>query len=161
MQGVTELSLRVDQRDPTLIELDAYNKLLKLSDHILSVCKPKDKNANAHHIPKRHAGIGRMMVEEVVAIGADILEANEIYVGNNLDADSHISHLRKRIELQDDAIWRTYRIEHIFRVLHFDYGFAESTAKYMMDMLCETRGLLVKWKDSTSKMSKQLQKRSV
>ena len=49
-------------------------------------------------------------------------------------------------------------MEHIIRVLHFDKPFAESTIKYMMDLLCELRAGLVAWRDSETNMSKQLAK---
>ena len=41
------MAQRVDERAPTRTELEAYNKCLKLNDHVLSVCKPKDKNVNS------------------------------------------------------------------------------------------------------------------
>ena len=37
------MAQRVDQRDPTRVDLDCYNKALKLSDHVMSVCKPKHR----------------------------------------------------------------------------------------------------------------------
>ena len=40
------MSMRVDERTPTLVELEVYNKCLKLSDHTFGVCKVKEKNAN-------------------------------------------------------------------------------------------------------------------
>lgn len=33
------MAQRVDERTPTRTELEAYNKCLKLNDHVLSVCK--------------------------------------------------------------------------------------------------------------------------
>ena len=152
------MSQRVDERKPTKLNLDAYNKFLKLSDHVLSVCKPKDKNVNDKHIPKRNASIGKMMMDAVVEIGCDILEANEIYVGGNLDIESRIENYKERIKLQEHAKRMTYRVENIFRILHFDKPFAESTSKYMMDLICETRQLLTNWRESEIKDSKSLQK---
>lgn len=153
------MAQRTDQRDPTRIELDVYNKCLKLSDHVMSVCKPKDKNVNNKHIPKRNAGLGRQLMDCVVEMGADILEANLIYVGNNLPAERRLEHYKERIKLQEHARRLTYRMEHIFRVLHFDRPFAESTNKYMMDLLTETRDLLTKWYDSDQNEARRLIKK--
>lgn len=150
------MSQRVDERTPTKTELLVYDKALKLSDHVMSLCKPKDKNVNTHHIPKRNAGIGRMLMECAVELGADILEANRFYVAANAGSGTRLQNYIHRIELQDKAIRITYRMEHIFRILHFDREFAESTSKYFMDLLCETRELLVRWRDSDEKMMKTL-----
>ena len=152
------MAQRVDERDPTRVELDAYNKVLKLNDFILSVCKPKDKNVNNHHIPKRNVGLGRQLMDAVVECGADILEANEIYVGKNLSPEQRLKNYEDRIELEEHARRLTYRMEHILRVLHFDKPFAESTIKMSMDLLCETRAIIIKWKESDVKMSNQLRK---
>lgn len=149
---------RTDQRSPTRVELDCYNKVLKLSDHIMSVSKPKDKNVNTKHIPKRNLGLGRQLMEDAVELGADILEANEIYVGTNLDPEQRLQNYKDRIELQDHAKRLTYRIEHIFRILHFDRPFAESTSSYMMDLLCESRKLIIAWRESDMRAAKQLMK---
>lgn len=153
------MSQRVDQRDPTRIELDCYNKILKLNDHVMSVCKPKDKNVNNHHIPKKNISIGKILMDSCVECGADILEANEgYYVGKNLEPITRLKNYQERISLQKHAIRLTYRMEHIIRVLHFDKPFAESTIKYMMDLLCELRAGLVSWRDSETDVSKQLAK---
>lgn len=153
------MAQRVDERDPTRVELDCYNKILKLNDHVMSVCKPKEKNVNNHHIPKRNAGIGKQLMEACVECGADILEANEnFYVGKNFDIESRLENYEERIKLQKHAIRLTYRMEHIVRVLHFNKPFAESTIKYLMDLLCEARTMLVAWRDSEIKMTKQLTK---
>lgn len=138
------------------VELNCYDKALKLSDHILSVCKPKEKNVNNKHIPKRHIGLGRMMTEIAVEIGAYILEANEIYVGSNLDVDMRKANYKERIKLQQEAKRKTYRIEHIFRTLHFDHPFAESTAHYMMNLIMELRELLTGWREADIKELKKL-----
>lgn len=151
------MSQRVDQRDPTRVELDVYNKCLKLGDHVLSVCKPKDKNVNTHHMPKRNISLGRMMMETVVEMGADILEANVIYVGKNLDPETRKQNYKDRIRLQDHAKRLTFRLEHIFRILHYDREFAESTSRYMMALITETRDLLTAWRESDLKASKQLE----
>ena len=152
------MSQRTDQRNPTRVELEAYNKCLKLSEHVMSVCKPKDKNVNTHHIPKRNTGLGRMLMESCVEMGADILEANMIYVGNNLDAETRLRNYSERIALQDHAKRLSFRMEHIFRILHFDRPFAESTSSYMMDLLVETRDLITAWRESDLKMALQLEK---
>ena len=123
----------------------------------MSVCKPKEKNVNTHHIPKRNAGIGRMMMETVVEIGADVLEANLIYVGKNLPVEKRRENYERRNALQEHAKSLTFRLEHIFRILHFDREFAESTTHYMMDLINETRALLTAWRDSDLKASKQLE----
>lgn len=150
------MAQRVDQRDPTRTELEAYNKALKLSDHVMSVCKPKDKNPNACHIPKRNVGIGRILMEAAVELGADILEANELYVGANIGIEQRKKNYADRIALQEHAKRLTFRMEHIFRILYFDKPFAESTTKYMMDLICETRALLTAWKESDSKALKSI-----
>ena len=149
---------RTDQRSPTRVELECYNKVLKLSDHIMSVSKPKDKNVNTKHIPKRNLGLGRQLMDTAVELGADILEANEIYVGLNLDPGQRLANYRERIKLQDHAKRLTYRIEHIFRILHLDRPFAESTSSYMMDLLCESRNQIIAWRESDYKAAKQLMK---
>lgn len=154
------MAQRVDERTPTRTELEAYNKALKLNDHVLSVCKPKEKNVNNHHIPKRNLGIARQLMESCVELGADILEANEIYVGPNLNTEQRLENYAERIRTQDHARRLTYRMEHIFRVLYFDKPFAESTTKMMMDLLCETRALLIKWKESDVRDSRKLKKQS-
>lgn len=152
------MSLRVDERKPKQIYLEAYDKALKLTDHVMSVCKPKDKNINTKHIPKRNAGLGRQLMEAAIELGADILEANNIYVGSNQDTEVRIRNYEDRIRLEENAKRLTYRMEHIFRVLHFDRPFAESTSHYMMDLLCETRDLLIGWKESEIRAVKALRK---
>ena len=152
------MAQRVDERTPTRTELEAYNTCLKLNDHVLSVCKPKDKNVNNHHIPKRNLGLARQLMDNCVELGADILEANEIYVGANMHTEQRLANYAERIRIQDHARRLTYRMEHIFRVLHFDKPFAESTTKYMMDLLCETRALIIAWKDSDIRDSRKLEK---
>lgn len=154
------MAIRVDERSQTRTELLVYDKALKLSDHVLSICKPKDKNVNNHHIPKRNMNIGRIMTEEVIEIGANILEANRCYVGQNLNIEDRKLNYRRRIMLQERSIRLTYRMEHVFRILHFDKEFAESTSKYFMDLLCETRELLIKWKESDSATLKSLSLKS-
>lgn len=151
------MSQRVDQRDPTRKDLDAYNKCLELSDHAMRVCKPKEKNVNAHHIPKRNAGLGRQLMDAVVEMGADILEANDIYVGANIHLEERIENYGERLKLQNHALRMTYRVEHIFKILHFDKPFAESTHKYMMDLLCDTRDILKAWRDSDRRTAKRLE----
>lgn len=151
------MAQRVDQRVPTSVNLDCYNKALKLSDHVMSVCKPKDKNVNTHHIPKKNLGLGRQLMDVVVEMGADILEANEIYVGANIGKEAQLEARKERLKLQDHAKRLTYRAEHIFRILHFDRSFADSTSGYMMDLLMETRAMITKWRESELREMKKLE----
>lgn len=150
------MSQRVDQRDPTKVELLAYDKALKLTDHILSVCKPKEQNVNTKHIPKRNVGLGRQLMDAAVEMGADILEANSIYVGANLPYNDRLANYKRRIALQENAKRLTFRIEHIFRVLHFDRPFADSTTTYMMALVTETRDVIAAWRDSEVQTAKRL-----
>ena len=57
----------------------------------MEVCKPKvkkDKDGknreSNHHVPTRYSRIGDRIVDTLLDIGGIILEANEIYIGNNL-----------------------------------------------------------------------------
>ena len=150
------MAKRVDEREPTQTSLEVYDNCLKLSDHILSVCKPKEKNINNKHIPKRNLGLGRMLTELVVDLGADIIEANTTYVGVNLNVEDRKKNYRKRIGLQEHAKSTTYRMEHIIRVLHFNAPFADSTITYMMQLLVETRQLLIGWKEKDMREAKSL-----
>ena len=145
------MSKRVDEREPTRVNLECYNKLLKLSSHTLSVCKPKEKNTNNKHIPKRLVSVGHMLIDLVIDIGADIMEANDIFVGNNVDENVRNKNLRRRIELQEKAISKTYRMEHIINMLEYEFEFADSTLTYWVELLLETRNLTIKWKDSDRK----------
>ena len=124
------MSQRTDEREKTEVSLDCYNKFLKLSEHTLSVCKPKDKNVNTKHIAKRQVTLGHKLEDLVVDIGADILEANEIYVNANLNAEQRKKNYADRIVLQEHAKRLTYRMENIIRILHFDRPFADSTISY-------------------------------
>lgn len=152
------MAQRTDQRKQTRPELEVYTKALKLSDHILSVCKPKEKNVNTKHIPKRNIGIARLMMEAAIELGADILEANEIYVSSQQDKENRIENYEERIQLQNHAKRLTYRIEHIYRILNADRPFADSTNSYMMDLICETRNLLIGWKESDVRALKKILK---
>ena len=142
------MALRVDQRTPTAYSLDTYNKVLALSKHVLSVAKPKEPKPNNKHVPKRFVGIANMMTECVVEIGADILEANEIYVGANVRDEILWERYKARIALEEEAKRKTYRLEHIFRMLYYEIGFADSTATYMIDLIGEVRAALSKWTES-------------
>lgn len=150
------MSQRVDERDPTRVDLDCYNKILELTDHVMSVCKQKDKNVNNKHIPKKNASLGKILMDAAVEIGADILEANEIYVGGNLPPELLQKHYAQRRDLQEHAIRMSYRVEHVFRVLHFDTPFAPSTNRHMMKLLTEVRKVLIAWRDSDINKAKQL-----
>ena len=150
------MALRIDQRTPTACCLDAYNKLLLLSDHVMSVAKPKEPKPNNKHIPKRFVNIANKMVDCIIDMGADILEANEIYVGANLDKETLKNRYADRIELEETAKRKSFRLEHIFRMLHFDVEFADSTATYMMQLITEERSLLVKWIESEKRAMKEI-----
>ena len=150
------MALSIDQRTPTACSLDAYNKLLLLSDHVMSVAKPKEPKPNNKHIPKRFVNIANKMVDCIIDMGADILEANEIYVGANLDKETLKNRYADRIELEETAKRKSFRLEHIFRMLHFDVEFADSTATYMMQLITEERSLLVKWIESEKRAMKEI-----
>lgn len=98
------MSVRLDQRKPTRPELEAYNKVKKLTAHVLSVAKPKEENVNNKHVPKRFVNIGKMMTEIVVEMGADILEAN--YLGGKgmitiRKGKNGIERQQKKIDVND------------------------------------------------------------
>lgn len=151
------MSVRTDQRRDTRPELDAYNKAIKLTSHVMSVAKPKETNPNNKHIPKRFANVGKTLVDIAIEIGADILEANKgYYVGNNLADEVLLEHYEKRIELEERALKLTFRLEHVFRVLNDNCHFAESTNKYMMDLIDEQRAVLTKWIRSEKTKAKSL-----
>ena len=148
------MSMRVDERTPTLVELDVYSKCLKLTDHTLSVCKVKESKANNKHLIKRQMKIGHKLIDLVIEMGADILEANNIYVGNNLNLEERKKHYEERLLLQEHAKRITYRMEHMIRVLHFNRPFANSTITYWVKLLIETRTLLIKWREKDLSMFK-------
>lgn len=150
------MSQRVDERNPTRVELEAYNKILKLSEHVLSVAKPKEPKPNNKHTPKRYVSVANLMMECVIDMGADILEANEIYVGSNLDVEDLKQNYIDRIKLEEHAKLLSYRLEHIFRMLHYVVEYAESTSSYMMELLIESRNVLTKWIASEKRKLKAL-----
>ena len=151
------MSQRVDERFPTLSKLKVYDKCLKLTDHTLNVCKIKDNGNNTKkHLVKRQSKIGQYLIEIVIQVGADILEANNKYVEKNLNKDDQIRNYKKRLELEEHAKSLTYRMEHIIRVLHFNRPFDESTIGYWIELLMETRELLIKWKESDYSSLKEL-----
>ena len=78
----------------------------------------------------------------------NIIQANEMFVGANLNINERIVNFQTRLRLQHEAISLSYRMEHIIRVLNDDRPFADSTLTYWVMLLVETRNLLVKWKDS-------------
>lgn len=142
------MSKRVDEREQTLVCFDVYQKLLNLSDFTFSVCKPKEKNVNNKHIPKRLISVGNMAIETVTEIGALILEANDKYVGKNIDIETRIVRYQRRIETEELTKSLTYRLEHIIRTLHKQCEFADSTITYWIGLLVDTRRLIVAWRDS-------------
>lgn len=141
------MSLRKDERKPTSPELEAYSKCIKLTNHTLSVCKVKENKTNRHHLLKRQLRLGNRLVDYVIEMGAYILEANNIYVGANLNLEERIANYKKRIDLQNKAKLLTYRMEHTIRVLHTERPFADSTITYWMSLLIEDRNLIIKWKE--------------
>lgn len=142
------MSRRIDERTQTLVNFDVYQKLLDLSDFTFSVCKPKEKNINNKHIPKRLISVGNMAIEAVTEIGALIMEANDIYVGKNIEPPERLQRYVERVELESNAKMITYRLEHIMRVLHKQCEFADSTITHWVGLLVETRTLIEKWRDS-------------
>ena len=151
------MSLRVDQRADTLPELEVYSKCIKLTSHTMSVCKIKENGStNNKHLVKRQIKVGEMLVNIVIQIGTNILEANNKYVKENLNLKDRLQNYEKRLELQEEAKSLTYKVEHIIRVLHFDRPFADSTLTYWMELLTETRNLLVKWKQNDYSNYKKL-----
>lgn len=150
------MSQRVDERKPTAVELDVYNKCLKLTDHTLSVCKVKDERTNTKHILKRQLKLGQELIDIVIDIGADILQANNIYVGGTLNLEDRIENYKYRIKIQNHAKSLTYRMEHIIRVLHFNRPFADSTITYWFSLLYETRNLLIGWKEKDTNNYREL-----
>lgn len=151
------MAQRTDERNPTKEELETYTKILKLSDHVRSVAKPKEPKPNNKHIAKRNLGLGNMMVECVVQMGADVLEANTgFYVGANISKEERIRNYKERIKLEEHAKRLTFSLEHIYRMLYYDDKLAESTNKYMLDLITETREMLTNWRESELKAVKQL-----
>lgn len=142
------MAQRTDQRKPTRIDLECYQKCIKLTNHTLSVCKVKEKQTNNKHIVKRQLKLGQMLIDSVVEMGANIIQANEMFVGANLNINERIVNFQTRLRLQHEAISLSYRMEHIIRVLNDDRPFADSTLTYWVMLLVETRNLLVEWKDS-------------
>lgn len=142
------MAQRTDQRKSTRIDLECYQKCIKLTNHTLSVCKVKEKQTNSKHIVKRQLKLGQMLIDSVVEMGANIIQANEMFVGANLNINERIVNFQTRLRLQHEAISLSYRMEHIIRVLNDDRPFADSTLTYWVMLLVETRNLLVKWKDS-------------
>lgn len=150
------MSQRTDRRAQTKANLAVYTKATKLAEHIMSICKPKDKNVNNHHIPKKNVVIGKLLMEAAVELGADILEANDVYVGTNLEASARIDGYRERERLQKHGKRMLSRAEFILDVLHHDRPFAESTLSYAVDLLCETRELLNAWREADKKTARSL-----
>lgn len=148
------MSQRTDQRVKTKEELDVYTKCLKLTSYTMERCKPqnkKDKDGNIkenrHNIPARYAEIGKLMQQIVFEMGADILEANEIYVNANLNREDRLKNYKSRVELQNHAIRLTYRLEHMIRVMNDHRPFANNTLTYWVGLLVDVRELVIAWKD--------------
>lgn len=139
------MSQRVDQRSPTDVNLDAYNKVLNLTKVTFHICKTKDKNINNHHVSKKNIPIANIAIQTVINMGSFILEANSIYVGFNANTESKINNYRKRINLQESALGLTFQLEHIIRALHDDSPFANSTLTDWIGNLVETRKSINAW----------------
>lgn len=135
--------------------LDAYTKALVLSKYTMETAKPKQKKKNGKaynsnkHIPMRYAELGKELTQLSVDIGSLILEANTAwYVGGNLNIADRRDNYIERIKLEKQAIAKTYRMEHIVRVLHEHKPFADSTFNYWIKLICETRKETIAWRDS-------------
>ena len=152
------MSLRQDQRVKKMAELKAYDTVLDLSTYTIQVCKPKDKKPNGHHIVKRYIHLGKEIETAVIEIGANVLEANQIYVGANLNTDGRIQNYIRRIALEEKAKSLTFRVEHIIRILHSEQPFSENTLVYWIALLCEAREALSEWIESERKRLSALKK---
>lgn len=144
---------------PLKIELDVYDVCLKLTEYSMGVCKPKvtkdklGKNRESpHHIPTRYNHIGQDLLGILFEIGGYILEANEIYVGANLNKEERKNNYLKRIEMEKYCLSKTYTIEHYIRVLNDHKPFADSTITYWIAQVVELRNKLKKWIDSDKGM---------
>ena len=135
------MSRRVDQRYPKDIDLDAYDNILELTRHLLSVCKPKENKDNSNkHIPKRYVHIAKTIENLVLDIGADIIEANcEYDVRKNVEVNQRARNYESRINLWAHARSLTFRLEHVIRVMHYTHQFADSTLTYTMRFLVAVR----------------------
>ena len=151
------MSQRVDQRTPTSPELQTYSLCLELTEFTFSVCKARDKNGDNHkHIPKRFGSIARQIESLVVQMGALILEANEVYVRDNLNEEDRLKNYKKRIMLQDRAISLSYQLEHYMRVMHRTIEFADSTISHWCETMWTTRRTMVAWKNKDTAMLRDL-----
>lgn len=150
------MAVRVDQRVPTAAALDAYNHVLLLSQQIMSIAKPKEPKPNNKHIPKRLVNFANKMVDCVIDIGADVIEANEIYVSPSLDRITRAKHYADRIALQYRAVRTTFRLEHIFRMLQYEVELSENTAAYTIRRILEVRRLILKWQASDKRRLNEL-----
>ena len=155
------MSQRTDERVQTKEELDVYTKCLKLTSYTMERCKPqnkKDKNGNIvenrHNIPARYSKVGERMQDIVFEMGADILEANEIYVNANLNREDRLENYKSRIKLQNHAIRLTFRLEHMIRTLNDHRPFAGNTLDYWTGLLVGVRTLLIAWKDKDVRCAK-------
>lgn len=151
------MSQRVEQRTPTSAELDAYSLCLALTEFTFGVCKPRDKNGENHkHIPKRFGSIARQIEYLVVQMGALILEANEIYVRDNLNKEDRIKHYKQRIDLQNKAVSISYQLEHYMQVMNRAIEFADSTISHWCESMWTTRRTLLAWKAKDMSMLREL-----
>lgn len=150
------MSQRKDQRAPTSVDLEAYNQVLHLSEVTMRICKVKEKNCNNHHVAKRYVPIANLAMESTIQMGALILDANDLYVGSRADIDTRIRHYHKRIEMQEQALGLTYRLEHIIRILHDANNFANSTLTDWVSALVSTRDSIKAWSNSDNRELRKL-----
>lgn len=158
------MSQVVNERTPTYIELDAYNKSLKLLTYSMEVCKPKTKTKlgrgengeeikhtyeSNHHIPARYQSMGNRLLDALLDMSSAILEANEIYVGPNISKEERQENYMERIYLQKKAIGDSFYAENIVRILHEHKPFADSTIGYWIKLLVEARKSTKAWYSKT------------
>ena len=140
------------KRRPTRVNLEAYNKVLDLSEYTMSACKPKQKknsdgsvSDDNHHVPMRYKFMGDDITRLVCEAGGLILEANEIYVAKNIQVEVRIRHYHRRIELQERAIGHLFRVEHMVNMLQMHRPFAESTIRYWTGLIVTARAAVIAW----------------
>lgn len=144
------MSKRVDERGETLANLKVYQKAKDLSTITLRVCKLKadDEKENQTHLPKRFSGIARILQEDAIRIGSNILIANEIYIGPNTETDARLRGLAERFRLIEEARRLTFDIEHAIRTVNESYHLKDSTFYSYIDAILQTRKLLIAWRQS-------------
>lgn len=160
------MSQRVDQRTPTVQELQAYNVYEELFKFTVQVCKCEDRNGkevNNHHISKRNRFIAHDILQSVCKIGALIIEANcAYYVGDALkNKEVKINNYKKRIELQSSAYALTFAVENYIRSVHYIAPLANNTLTHWIDLSDSTRTIIKAWMESDKKALNNLQREFV